>query len=60
MSISLIMPFAIATPAGDVCLNELAAICPIVFSTSTTRSHEFIASNKLIYPGFPFKTEKGI
>ena len=43
-------------PAGETCLNEVAAGSPVAFFRSRTSCQPLKASRKLIYPGFPEST----
>ena len=51
--------FPTAAPAGDTCLNDVAAGSPVASFNSLTNCHPLKASKKFIYPGFPFKTFTG-
>ena len=48
--------FKHVSPAGDTCLNDVAAGSPVAFLSSLTNCHPLNASRKLIYPGLPFNT----
>lgn len=43
-------------PAGDTCLNEVAAGSPVAFLRSRTSCQPLKASRKLMYPGLPEST----
>lgn len=46
-------------PAGETCLNDVAAGSPVAALSSFTSCHPLNASRKLMYPGLPFKTLTG-
>ena len=49
----------IAAPAGDTCLNDVAAGIPVAAFNSFTSCQPLSASRKFMYPGRPFKTSTG-
>ena len=48
-----------AAPAGETCLNEVAAGSPVASLSSFTSCHPLNASMKFIYPGLPLSTSIG-
>ncbi len=49
----------IAAPAGETCLNEVAAGLPVAFFSSFTSCQPLKASRRFIYPGRPLRTVNG-
>ena len=50
---SSVKGIAMAAPAGETCLKEVAAAMPVFFFSSFTSCQPLRASRKLIYPGLP-------
>jgi hypothetical protein len=49
-----------AAPAGETCLNEVAAGRSRAAESSLTSAQEFRASSRLMYPGEPDRTTVSI